>query len=132
MKNSKSSLEVLSDSPQLNKLINKIAYLTNLNILLRQQLPDLLAQHCTVANVRDNVLILHIDAATWGMQLRYLIPELLTKLRNKKNFAGISSIEYKIRPVEQTAATPANKKPFLSASNKLLLNELKQLLIEGK
>lgn len=127
IKYSKSSKEILSTSAQLNSLVDKTLYLKKLEQSLTALLPPLLTPHCSVANVRQDQLILHVDAASWGMQLRYLTKDLLNQLRQEKSFAQISAIKYKIRPRQQpqpTITTP----PSLSTENKNVLAELKQLL----
>ena len=78
----------------------------------------------------NGVLILRVDSANWGMQLRYLIPDLLVQLRTDKSTAQITSIEYKIRPREPRTTMLTKEKPALSSENKLLLAELKSVLEE--
>jgi len=131
-KKGRSSEEILTTSSRLKSLVNKTNYLSQLNTKLPLLLPNPLAQHCTVANLRHSVLILYVDSASWGLQLRYLIPELLTQLRNQQASAHIGSIEYKIRPTEQAANPTQQAQPYLSKENKTLLAELQQLLQQTK
>ncbi len=130
MKHGKSSKEILSTSAKLSSLVNKTLYLEKLEKHLSCLLPPLLYSHCSVANVRQSVLIVHVDAASWGMQLRFYTTQLLSQLRQEKDFAPIHSIKYKIRLNEKLQATMATTKPSLSQHNKALLTELQQLLAE--
>ena len=90
-------------------------------------LPENLQKHCFVVNYRQGVLILHIDAATWGTQLRYLLPDLLQQLRKDKQFAQLSSIEYKVRP-QDTTIEKHLPKATLSSKNKQTLDDIKKML----
>lgn len=106
--NSKISANTLLNS--LGALSNKAEYLHHLDHAVKALLSRDIAKHCQVANVRDNVLILHLDSAEWATQLHYQTTELLTQLRQEKCYAGVRSIQYKIRPVESK-----NKKEQIQA-----------------
>jgi len=95
--NSKISANTLLNS--LGSLSDKADYLCRLDRAVKALLSTDIAKHCQVANVRDNVLILHLNSAEWATQLHYQTTELLTQLHQQKCYAGLRSIQYKIRPV---------------------------------
>lgn len=96
----------------LGSLSDKAEYLRRLDHVVKILLSADLAQHCQVANVRDNVLILHLDSAEWATQLHYHTAELLNQLRQQKCYVALCSIQYKIRP----AASKNQKKATLAAA----------------
>jgi hypothetical protein len=118
--NHKISAETVLNS--LGSLSDKAAYLSSLDRAVKALLSSELAAHCQVANVRDNVLILHLDAAEWATQLHYQLGDLLNQLRQQTGYAGLRTVQYKIRPAEGEkkiiAKVPA--KPLSNATRKLL------------
>ena len=106
----------------LVSLSDKAKYLQCLNLSVKALLPGDLALHCQVANVRENVLILHLDTAEWATALHYQIADLLSQLREQQAYVALKSIQYKIRPVDGPAKKPIKEaiKPLSSATRKLL------------
>jgi hypothetical protein len=104
----------------------KIQQLIDLNKLWRAQLDPLLAEHCRVANLREKCLIIEVDSAAWVMRLRYLIPELLDRLR-AAGVTGIQAIEWYIQPPDfYDSIETTSKSLVLSEENKELLREAAQ------
>lgn len=128
MKKRKPSKQVLAFNQNLKSLVNKVNFLNQLNQRLQTLLDAPLAKHCKVANVRQNILILYVDSAAWGMKLRYFIPQLLEALRNDNTLAYISSIEYKIRPADHRKTALSHKKVALKSEYQLILDELRTTL----
>lgn len=125
--NSKIAAETVIHS--LGSLSDKANYLKHLNKALQVLLPKDLVTHCQVANVRDNVLVLHLDSAEWATQLHYQTAELLNQLRQQKCYAALRSIQYKIRPVaskNKIIATPVAT-PLSSTTRDLLSETAKTL-----
>lgn len=75
-----------------------ITEISTLADLVSHLLPEKLAQHCIIANIRDGLLILHTDSATAATQLRYQQQDLLEKLRLETAGAQITEIQVKVRP----------------------------------
>ncbi len=74
---------------------------------LRALLPQDLASECRVANVRDQVLTVHINNAAWATRLRFLVPGLLRSLNRLADFTAVSDVRLKVVPLiaESTAST---------------------------
>ena len=113
----------------LGSLSNKAAYLQRLNLAVKALLPVEQAANCHVANVRDNILILHLDSAEWATALHYQNTDLLAQLRQQPSYAGLKSIQYKIRPLggqtKKTSIEPA--KPLSLKTQKLLADTAKSM-----
>lgn len=115
---------------QLNSLrhINeKVLLLKRLNSIWQQYLDNILIQHCKIANYRDGNLIIITDSSAWSMRLRYLIPDLLTKLRKHPEFYGLKNIEWFIQPVEEIISKATKPTLKISSDN----TEMIQCIAEG-
>lgn len=94
---------LLNSTSHMRDLLAHVSRIEDLNILVRNLLPAPLDQHCRIANVRGDVLILHADSAAWASKLHYQIPILQLQLAE----SGPSfQIQVKVRPFTDIAATP--------------------------
>lgn len=109
----------------LSQIKVKVAQLQQLNELVKAQLDSSLGQHCCVANVRDNILILEVDSSAWATRLRYLVPELLQKLRTHKELNRLQEIQWYIRPADINAQS-VSRPLTLSQDNAELMMEATQ------
>lgn len=110
----------------LSAIKTKAAQLSHLNNLLHAQLEASLAQYCRVANFRENILIIEVDGSVWATRLRYIVPELLQKLRREKEFHRLQEIKWYIRPVENAYKKKSTKSIKMSEENSDLITETAQ------
>jgi hypothetical protein len=75
---------------------------------LRALLPQDLASECRVANVRDQVLTVHINNAAWATRLRFLVPGLIESLRRLADFTSVDEIRLKVVPVADVRPSARN------------------------
>jgi hypothetical protein len=112
---------LLEQSPEIKLIIDKLQQLQQLNRYLANFLPDYLAKHCVVANLRGGVLVLVTDGPVWKNQLSLLRMDLLEKLRSNPNWAGISSIsitiDYLIADLNQYVAELSGPVSILAANS---------------
>lgn len=78
---------------------------------VREQIPAELANACYHAQIRNRVLLLHLETAAWASRLRYLAPKLLSALR--REYPGLKSIQVRVRP--SGTGRPARRQARLSA-----------------
>lgn len=109
---------LLTTSPGLRPLVEKINELAILNRIVLKNLDPHLVPHCSVSNLRDGILILTTSSPTWGHQLRFSSMTLLNKLRENPQWAGLKSIQTVVRPEEITPSTLAEKLAFRRPSVK--------------
>lgn len=90
---------------------------------LRRELPAALAEHLTVADVTSRVLVIRVDNSSGAARLRFLIPELLTLVREKCSLPDIQTIRIKVdvtrdepERVEKRIALTATASQCLSKS----------------
>lgn len=116
-------LSINNPTALLGAIKNKAAQLSHLNSLLHAQLETSLTQCCRVANFRENILIIEINSSAWATRLRYLIPELLQKLRREKEFHRLQEIKWYIRPAESEYKKKPTKSIKLSEGSSKLIAE---------
>jgi hypothetical protein len=77
---------------------------------LRALLPQDLASECRVANVRDQVLTVHINNAAWATRLRFLIPGLLHSLNRLADFTAVNNVRLKVVPLVADSTTSKQRR----------------------
>lgn len=85
-------------SNHLQRLVDTAMQLKRLNQLFNAIVKPPLSEHCEVANVRNNQLVIFIDSPAWGTRLRYQQAALLEALQKESAFADIRGLEIKVRP----------------------------------
>jgi len=90
---------IANPSSILYRLLQHSQTLEQLDNRLQASLPIPLQQHCYIANLRNNTLVVHTDSSLWATRLRYLTPELLYRWQQEKSMPTIDKIEIRIRPL---------------------------------
>jgi len=98
-------------------------FLQRLTQHFQQFLPANLHPYCHLANLREQTLVIHVDAAIWGNQLRYLVPEILQQWQQHTQLPPVETIKIKVRP-RFTPVLPPKSMPQLSSATTQLLNEV--------
>ncbi len=102
----KSVRQLLKDKPTLEFLEREIRARGTLLHQIRRLLPADLALHCRAAQIREDLLVLHVDAPVWATRLRYLAPELLGLLR--PDHTGLTAVTVKVL-VERKSCGPRRR-----------------------
>ena len=101
MRSYKSVLRILSRSGDgLQPLMERAHYLQGLTQRLRAVVDNDLAQHITVANLRENTVIITADSPVWLARVRYLAPILLQQIQRDKELETIQKIQFKVQPLD--------------------------------
>ena len=82
---------------QLASLVNNLNRINRLNQSLKVILEPSLADHCQIAHIKENQLVLAVDSGEWASRLRYEKLTLLSHLRTN-GFAMISGIDIIVNP----------------------------------
>lgn len=82
----------------LGLLLAKVKELAVYRDILTSLLDENLAAHCQVGNFKEGILVIISDSAAWASTLRYQTSQLLPALRKHNCFAGLKSIQIKVRP----------------------------------
>lgn len=111
-----------SDS-QLDGYFKMAKQLSILTDLVKTVLPNILKPHCVVASYKETRLTLQVSNGAWASQLRYLIPDLIPKLKTLSPFTDLTAIHYFVAPASAHPRAPASKPLELSAANAQLILE---------
>lgn len=115
----------MNEASSLAAIVRQVNRLKQLNDSVKRLLPEKLRQHCQVANLDKGRLLLEVDNNSWGSQLYYAKPELLQKLRQNPEFAGLIGIEHRVNPALRTDHNKSQR--ALRPPVKLSLDNLQQL-----
>ena len=114
-----------SPHSSLARLVNRASQQDAWTDQLRALLPQDLASECRVANVRDQVLTVHINNAAWATRLRFLTEALLPNLNRLADFTAVNEIRLRVVPVVADVPTalraaelrPPDRVPLLELAN---------------
>jgi len=85
-------------NPRISSLLHHISLLKQLDGALKDCLDQSAAAHCTVANLSDNMLIIHADSSAWASKLRFQTPMILSELRVACQLPALKSVRIRVRP----------------------------------
>ena len=54
--------------------------------------------HCVVANVRDDVMVIHTDSPAWASKLRFQVGTLQRQFKQQEGFTALRTIHIKAFP----------------------------------
>lgn len=65
--------------------------------MLHNNLGPPLDQHCQVANIKEDKLVLHADSSAWAARLRFHVSTMLNTLGQYPEFSHIRAIRVKVQ-----------------------------------
>ena len=68
----------------LKQLMSRIKALRQWDRLVKRFIPEEFHSHCQVINLRQECLVIEVQHAAWATRLRYLLPQLTTRLQCEK------------------------------------------------
>lgn len=101
---------------ELALLLSHIETLQRVSRRVHQCLPPLLRGHCTVANYKNHVLILHAETPAWTTRLRFLLPDLQKQLADDRLFENLSEIQVRTEPQSADRTKPQRRIAISAAS----------------
>lgn len=111
----KSNQNLFNENHKLRGLLDHAHYLSAVQKRVSAHLSSPLNEHCHVANINHQVLIMHIDSAAWLQAFRFEMKPLLDYL-NTLDMGTIREIKSFIRPIKplkievhQTTRPPLSK-----------------------
>ena len=108
---------------RLAKLNDKVNHLHSLNQYLSNILDPTIAKYCQVANFESNILTIMVDSSSRATRIRYMIPDLIAKLKKHPPFHQLKSINCIIQLQNHPETIKKKKTLTLSEENKQLLQE---------
>lgn len=101
-------ISVLSKTPRLRVLCEKVSQLKHITELVSRYLDPRLAKNCQVANWDKGVLTLSTPSPAWRHHLRFYHMDLLKRLKQEKIFHALRSVKIIVTPKEMEPISPAD------------------------
>lgn len=111
-----------SAAPGLQQVLEKAAILDQLTRDLRASLSAPLNQHISVANIRQNTVVIGADSSAWITQARYLAPVILKLIRQKTGLKLLTKIHFKVISAPNNTSETQSQQPSMSEGTSLLLD----------
>jgi hypothetical protein len=121
---------VYNKNPILKRLSDRAQMLTQLNHLLQQALPAQFSAHCRLANVKNNILVIHTDNPSLASLIRFQSP-MLCKSLSEQLETEFRSIEIKVKPHHVALKPEASNTTSISLSAANCLERTAENLEEG-
>lgn len=103
--------QVIDGDKHLASLIRRAQTLARLSADIRANLPEDLAEHAALANVRGTVLVMQVDSPGWASRLRFHQSALLHFLLEKHKLP-VKSLEIKVNNAQRrTGADKRRNRP---------------------
>jgi hypothetical protein len=84
------------NSGSLSIILRKAKLLEQFNIALTRHLPTAISMHCQAMNVKNSILVIGVDNATWLTRLRFEEDTLLNSLQSDPNVPNVLGLVFKI------------------------------------
>lgn len=101
----------------LTSLLERAQYLRQVTQALRDGLDAPLAEHVTVANLREHTAVITTDTPAWLTQLRYQAPHILRLLQTFPGLEELQKVQLKIQPASQTPPAGPSRRAILSTAS---------------
>lgn len=111
-----------SKDRHLSALTERGLLLARLTESVRNHLPLPCADHCRVANLYDDRLVVAVDSPAWSARLRFHAPELTRRLQRQHGL-GIRQIRVVVSPSIETVVPRQRVRRDLSHKSARLLQQ---------
>jgi hypothetical protein len=108
LKNDRDSLCLLLKKAQTNQQIES---------KLKTKLDPSFSKHFTLANINNDVAVLHAHSSAWATRLRYIIPQLLNIFTNDLGLKTIKTVRIKLASPPPKPASSSMSRPILSKAS---------------
>jgi hypothetical protein len=102
-------------------LATRAQQLNKLNIILQKSLPLQFSNHCHLANITADKIIIHTDKASYASLLRFQAP-LVCKTLSAHLPEAVDRLEVKVRPIQALSEPNGHAAIHLSTKTAMLLN----------
>lgn len=106
-------------------LLERAQKLLRLEQTVLRILPEDLATHCKVLNLRNKALIVSAPSSAWAARLRFAAPELMRQLRSAYSL-DVETLQVRIRPPTAEPRPSRRTRPELSLASANLLAQTAQ------
>ncbi len=90
---------------------------------LSEHLGSPLNEHCTLANYKNDLIVMHADSPAWATKLRFSTPDIISYMQRECHLNTLKTIRVKVVPtIKKINRTPARRLILSSKSTKLIRN----------
>jgi hypothetical protein len=122
--------QVCQQNSQFNRLFARAGQLDKLNIILQKSLPLQFVNHCQLANISGDSLVIITDKAAYASMLRFQGPQICQALSAHLP-EPVGRLEVKVRPLPAVKRPPASNNMQLSTKTAALLNSTAAEIEDG-
>lgn len=101
-------------------LLKRARSLQRLEQAVLRLLPEDLGAHCSVMNLKREILILAVRSSAWAARLRFAAPELVKQLQCQLSL-NVVAIDVRVIPEKRDIPPPSRKPAPLTMDNANLL-----------
>lgn len=101
-------------------LATRVQQLNKLNIILQNTLPLQFSNHCQLANITADTIIIHTDKASYASLLRFQAP-LVCKTLSAHLPEPVSKLDVKVRPLQSISEPSPHTAAHVSTKTAVLL-----------
>jgi len=121
---------IYKQTSQMKWLAARAQQLNKLNIILQQTLPLQFSNHCQLANITAENIIIHTDKASYASLLRFQAP-LVCKTLSAHLPEPISKLVVKVRPLQSFAEQTGHAAIHISTKTAALLTSTAAEIEDG-
>lgn len=111
-------------------LASRAQQLNKLNIILQKTLPLQFSNHCQLANVTADTIIIHTDKASYASLLRFQAP-LVCKTLSAHLPEPVSKLKVKVRPIQTLSEQTGHAVIHVSTKTAALLTSTAAEIEDG-
>ncbi|HEY5701898.1 MAG TPA: DUF721 domain-containing protein [Gammaproteobacteria bacterium] len=112
-----------NDKSALADLLQHIRRLQALDRELSTCLGQPLSGHCCIANITDDMLVLHADTSAWAAKIRYLTPNILEHIRRECQLPSLKSVRIRVLPKQSEPQKQKSPVPGITARTSSFLEQ---------
>ncbi len=113
--------QLFSTDGDLQQLLAHAERLQKATRALHAQLPSPLGQHCKVANIKGELVVLHADSPAWAAKLRFHVAGILQQLKKQPGLSALQAIRIKVSPCSDPQSSSVMARPMLSEQASVVL-----------
>ena len=115
----------------LGRLAREAAYLTEATCILRKCIDSPLADHASVAAIREPALVIVVDSPVWASRLRYQSEKILNHFAETLPGPRLTRIRTLVRPPTPAPRSSRGRTTRLSPSSLALMRNVSENLEPG-
>ena len=107
----------------LGELYEKGLTLQKIEAQLKDELDSSIHDHFSLANIREDTIILLVKSSPWATRLRYVIPAILDAVNHRLGLTSIQTVRIKVEKTVDSPTSAKRKAPSLSLQSAKFLDE---------